>query len=336
MKSLKIQLFAVSICIIFGLSIITGSAVARPIEPITYDYAEFRNDPYPEGTYTMTIYYRHDSYCNMYIYLYNPHDSIVKTWVVDRYDRSGYKYYTASHIHGVWRLQCYMSGYQPYWTDAALLHKFAIPDPEPEQGNLGEDWARHPQNQDIYEQALTIIGQGPASSYTAAQKIYYHVVSHFVHDYEDITFRSDLDLLNDLNTYDHYYGVCRSDAVILTAYARTLGIPARIIHLHAVWPPHGIQPPNNPDEHYFAEFYVSYCGSYQWVPVDGDPQYDWFGINEANWRISELWPYEVWIGGRLYGWRISISIVTEIPYSGIVDSGYYTDDYPNHPYRNDL
>ena len=335
MKSLKIQLFAVSICVIFGLSIITGSAVARPSEPITYDYAEFRNDPYAEGTYTMTIYYRHDSYCNMYIYLYNPHDSIVRTWVVDRYHRSGYFYYTA-YIHGVWRLQCYMSGYQPYWTDAALLHKFAIPDPEPEQGNLGEDWARHPQNQDIYEQALTIISQAPASSYTAAQKIYYHVVSHFVHDYEDITFRSDLDLLNDLNTYDHYYGVCRSDAVILTAYARTLGIPARIIHLHAVWPPHGIQPPNNPDEHYFAEFYVSYCGSYQWVPVDGDPQYDWFEINEANWRISELWPEEVWIGGRRYGWTISIEIVTNIPHGGIVDDGYYTDDYPNHPYRNDL
>ncbi len=334
MKSLKIQLFVVSICIIFGLSIITGSAVARPIEPITYDYAEFRNDPYPEGTYTMTIYYRHDSYCNMYIYLYNPNDYQVKTWVVDRYDRSGYKYYTASHTHGVWRLQCYMSGYQPYWTDAALLHKFAIPDPEPEQENLGEDWARHPQNQDIYEQALTIIGQA-SSSYAAAQKIYYHVVSHFVHDYEDITFRSDLDLLDDLNTYGHYYGVCRSDSVILTAYARALGIPARIIHLHAHWvPTGGVSFPD--DEHYFAEFYVSYCGSYQWVPVDGDPVYDWFGISEANWRISECWPYEVWIGGRLYGWRISISIVTEIPYGYIVDSGYYTDDYPNHPYRNDL
>jgi len=341
----KIRVFVTAFCILFVLSVLANSALARPSEPLTYDYAEFRNDPYPKGTYCMTIYYHHDSYCTMLIYLIDPTNSEAKVWSIDRYSRSGYLYYNTAYMDGVWRLQCYMSGYLPYVTDAALVHNFGISDPEPEQDNLGSDWARHPQNSDIYNKAFFDINEGTTSSYLAAEKIYSHVLSHFIHlgspnetypEYPYWTFRKDLDLLNDLETSDHYYGVCRSDAVILTAYARALGIPARIIHLHAVWPPHGVQPPNNPDEHYFAEFYVSYCGSYQWAPVDGDPSYNWFGIYQANQKISERWPKEVIIDGRKYGWTLTFSIVTNIPHEDIIDDGFYMADYLDHPYINDL
>lgn len=333
----KIQVFVTVFVVVFGLSVLMNPALARPSEPLTYDYAVFKYDPYPKGTYTMTIYYRHDSYCTMLIYLIDPTNSEAEVWSIDRYSRSGYLYYTGN-IDGVWRLKCYMSGYQPYWTDGALFHTFGITDPEPEQDNLGSDWARHPQNSDIYDKALEIIG-GTTSSYSAAQNIYSHVVDNFHHTGPDYSFRKDLDLLDDLDTYGEYRGVCRSDAVILTAYARTLEIPARIIHLMAHWEPNRpiCHIPPFDDPHYFAEFYVSYCCQYQWVPVDGDSSYDWFGLTEANQRISYLWPEEQWVGGELWGWwSMSISIVTEIPDEGIIDSGYASASYPDHPYQNDL
>jgi len=340
-KNLKTTSALVAFCILFGLSILANPVSARPTEPPSADYAEFKYDPYPIGPNTITIFFQHASYCNLYIYLWR-FDSRVKQWIVDRYTRSGFLTYSAN-VDGVWRLECYMSGYSYYFTDETK-DTFGIPDPEPSQNNLASDWARHPQNWDIYKKALEIINPA-TSSYDAARNIYYHVVNYFPHHRTDFTFRSDLALLNDLNTYGHYDGVCRSDAVILTSYARALGIPARIIHLKAHWEPSPNIPREAPlelrepydDPHYFAEFYVSCSGQYQWVPVDGDQIYNWFGITEANQKISLWWPDELWYDGRLYGWfTISIRTITGIPSGGIVDSGYTTASYLNHPYRNNL
>ncbi|MFX0062464.1 MAG: transglutaminase-like domain-containing protein [Candidatus Hermodarchaeota archaeon] len=321
----KCQFFIILTFILFSINFLTIQVHARPVDPPpTQDYAEFRNDPYPKGTNQMKIYYIHDSSGTMYIRLYKPNNYLAKSWSVGT--GSGYLYYTGS-VDGVWRIQCYRSGYT-YWTDAALFHTFGIADPESGQGNLATDWARNPLNSGIYDQALSIIGQ-TTSQYLAVQKIYSHVVNHFIHynhEIDDIVFRKDLDLLDDLNTYDHYYGVCRSDAVILTAYARALGIPARIIHLNADWRPHN--PPIPDDPHYFAEYYFSYAGKYIWFPVDGDPIYDWCGLTEANQRISDIWDDAYW--------QIEIRIVTKIPYENIIDSGYEYTSYIDHPYRNDL
>lgn len=339
-KNLKIKILVASITLLMTIAFLPSLAYTKPIEPITYDYAEFRADPYPIGTYQMTIYYHHDSHCSMTIWLLNPADNEANYWTLGAYNHEGYIYYSPYDYDGQWRLQCYMPGYQPYITDAAILHTFGISDPQPEQNNLGSDWARHPDNINIYEKAFSLIGQS-TSSYDAAYKIYQHVLTYFVHDDTgDISFKNDLTLLNELDTQQHYYGVCRSDAVILTSYARALGIPARIICLYAHLISSGLQPPGGPDQyHYFAEFYVNYCGQYEWIPVDGDPIYNWFGINQANQRISQEWPYSrqySWNPPRYECWRIYISIVTNIPSQGIIDDGYTTASYPNHPYRNNL
>jgi len=297
----------------------------------------FLNDPYPTGTLQMTIYVHREAAGTLTVHLLDPNFNQFGSWQFSN-PPTEYVFNTyVSDIDGTWRLECYLPGYQPYVTDAALLHKFNIGDPAPSQNNLGTDYARNPQESAIYQKALQV-GNPVDSNYASAQNIYNHVLTHFSHDYFDLTFRKDLFLLADLNTYGVYRGVCRSDAVILTSYARALGIPARIIHLHAVWwPSGGPNPGYTTDDHYFAEFYVSVAGSWQWVPVDADPVYNWFGLTQANAKISDWWPHDVNMGGRPNGWNIQMSIVTNIPTSGIVDDGYYSVSYPSPgPYRNDL
>jgi len=338
-KLLKKNFVVVTFCFLFGYSVLVRPTLARPYGP--YGYAEFINEPYPIGPNTMTSHFEHDSYSTLYIYLYL-WDSIVQQWKFNRYTPSGFINYSAS-VDGVWRLKCYLTSTGDLYFTDETRDTFGITDPESSQNNLATDWARHPQYWDIYKKALEINNQ-TTSSYEAAHNIYLHVLDHFPHHDTDYTFRSDLDLLNDLNTYGHYDGVCRSDAVILTSYARALGIPARIIYLYAHWEPNN---PEADDVHYFAEFYVLNCSQYNWVPVDGDQHYDWFGITEANQRISYHWSHEVWIGGELVGGfdinhiNLEPRIVTRIPCGGIwlepwYDSGYDSVKYLNHPYRNDL
>ena len=338
MRQLRIHVIVAAICILFEVSIFANQAFARPIEPLTLDYAEFRNDPYPTGTLQMTIYVHREATCRMTVYLVDPNWNVFRSWQFYNPPIEYQFTQSVSDIDGTWRLECSMPGYSPYVTDAALLHKFNIGDPAPSQNNLGADYARNPQNSAIYQKALQV-GNPIDSTYIVAQNIYNHVLTHFHHsEYFDLSFRKDLYLLNDLNTYGEYRGVCRSDAVILTSYARASGIPARIIHLHAVWyPMGGPNPGYTTDEHYFAEFYISIAGVWQWVPVDADPIYNWFGLGQANARISAWWPKYVNMGGRSNGWNIQMSIVTNIPTSGILDDGYSSVSYPSPvPYRNDL
>lgn len=331
MKSLEVAalLFLVSLVLVAGVFL--GLAGARPSEPLTNDYAEFAYDPYPIGPNTITVRFVHESSCYMTIWLYY-YDSEVWHWTVDRYMRSGAFSYSAS-ADGVWRLECYMSGYAPYWTDEAR-DSFCIADPVPSQSNLGQDWARNPQDWNIYSKALQIIS-GTTDSYVAAQRIYAHVSAVFNHTGPDYSFRKDLDLLSDLNTYGQYRGVCRSDAVILTSYARSLGIPARIVHL-TFYDYTGMLPGDPFDPHYHAEFYVWNGTAYDWVPVDGD--YEYFGIAQANQVISLCWPRSKSSSPYPpYFYLTSTTIVTYIPYGGLVDSGFTEISYPSPvPYRNNL
>jgi hypothetical protein len=283
------------------------------------------------GPNTITVHFEHESLCTMTIWLYY-YDTEVAYWVVDRYTRSGDFTYSAN-TDGIWYLQCYMPRYQPYWTDGTR-DSFCIADPVPSQNNLGQDWARNPSNSGIYNMALEII-EGTTDSYVAAQRIYAHVAAVFNHTGPDYSFRKDLDLLNDFNTYGQYKGVCRSDAVILTSYARSLGIPARIIHLTFYdWT--GSLPGDPEDPHYHAEFYVWNGTAWDWIPVDGD--YEYFGIAEANQVISLCWPRSKssrpWTP---YFYLTSTTIVTNIPCAGLEDSGFTEITYPSPvPYRNNL
>jgi hypothetical protein len=282
--------------------------------------AWFRNDPYPFESANVTVYFHHDSEDTMSISLLNPSGVTVQTWSIDAH--TGYKYYAASNVKGIWMVRCFVEGVQTY-SDLAL-QSFNIPDQYPSENNSASDWARHPQDWRIYAQALSIVGQTD-SSLEAAHRIYLHVLANFVHDdYADMSFRKDLDLLTELNGEGHYVGVCRSDAVLLTAYARALGIPSRIIHSNAVGGPSHLE-----DNHYFAELNVLNGTDYQWVPVDGDPEYDWFGLDEANEYITRVWPSE-YPDLFLDGWTFGVTTVTSIPYGNIENSGFteaaYTGD----------
>jgi len=325
MKLLKNRFVLMAFCMLFGLSIIANQAFAGEWNPV--DAAWFRETPYFFGQNTITIYFEHDSTCTMNITLFL-FDDAVKEWQINRYTRSGYLTYNASD-DGVWRLRCYIvTGYGYYFTDETR-DTFNIPDPEPSQNNLGTDWARHPQNWDIYKKALEIIN-GTTSAHEAAHKIHDHVFTYFKHVSNETYwyFRSDLELLNDLNTRGHYYGVCRSDAVILTAYARALGIPARIIHLTFN---NKISADISP--HYHAEFYIPNQTTPVWVPVDGDPIYSYFDFTEANEDISFNWPWSEL--QNPWAWEFyamgAVKIVTRIPCGNLGDSGFTEVQYPVDP-----
>lgn len=329
MKFLRIGLAVFFVSLILGVIPFAQLASSKPSEPVTYDYAEFCYDPYPIGPNTITIYFQHDSYCNMYIFLYDYNDLIVESWLIDRYTREGFLTYSASY-DGVWHLYCKMGDYY-YVTDEAVDVKFSfnIDDPNSTQNNLGSDWARHPQDWNIYNQAMSILNYNTSlDAYTASYMIQSHVLQYFDHNASsDISFRNDTGLLDELEATGNYTAVCRSDAVILTAYARSVGIPARIVYLEMrlylgagqYWV----------DPHYFAEFYIPDApGTYKWIPVDGDNWYGWFDQPEANEDISAEWPYEP----PTFQWIMwDMKFIIEIPGPGIVDDippdcwEYYVD-----------
>jgi hypothetical protein len=259
------------------------------IPGLEINLASFRNDPYPAGNVTISIFYHHDSDDTMNIYLYSPTNVQVKTWNIDGH--TGYLNYATTSAGGTWYLSCYILGEKVH--EDRAFQFFDIPNTETDQMNLASDWARHPQYSSIFNMAWNIVGNAN-SSYQAAHMIQSHVLAHFPGAPLD-GFRTDVDLLNDYNTVGHYCGICYSDAVILTAYARALGIPARIIKLtvteQAIEPPPGHQPGGPVTSfHYFAEFKVFNGTAYEWIPVDGDQTYGWFGWVEANTDISHIWP----------------------------------------------
>jgi len=331
MKS-KTQLLILVLAVAIAVSPLTSSTLARIIPPQYVDMAYFLGDPYLRGMNTITFEYQHDSPgWTMLIVLYDTAGHNQGSWQIPPFASDNINVPITNGLDGIWTL-CYNTAYGQC-SDHALYHGpgYAtienLSDPVPAQANLGSDWARHPGNGFINNKALSIIGYTVVSSYQAALDIHDHVYANFIHDQNHIDWRTDLDLLNDLNTLGKYYGVCRSDAVILTSYARSLGIPARIIHLIAI-PRLGGQYV----DHFFAEFYLKVGSTYQWVPVDGDPGYNWFGIDQANQKISALWPADALHGQISY--EISISIVTQV--NGVSDGDIVSVPYPDSPYSNEL
>jgi transglutaminase-like putative cysteine protease len=183
-----------------------------------------------------------------------------------------------------------MSGYLPYATDETF-DLFDLGNPYPDQNNLGTDFTRHPQTEAIRRQAWEIVGD-TSSSYEAAYDIYLHVRNNFNFGGLNVYFSIDLQILSDFTSTGQYRGNCQTDSTILTAYARALGIPARVIYLE-YW--HRWESEGN--EHWFTEFCVLNGTEYQWIPVDGcKDYYDWFGIDNANTRLTAIYPYSM-------GWR---------------------------------
>lgn len=281
MKTAFLRILATCLLLAVSFSIVPRSAQGSA-EPD--DYATFLNTPYQIGPNTITVYYDHPTSCTMYIDLRNTNDSVVQTWTISRSSRSGTVNYSATY-DGEWSLYCRVQSWN-YFTDKTR-DKFNIADPHTDEHNLAGDYARHPDSLTIYNKALQIIGNA-TSSYDVALAIKTHVRNYFLHQLytPGNDFRSwwqpDLTMLGDLNLYGHYYGVCFADSCILTGYARALGIPARVIHLEITLPDESW------DSHYFAEFYVLNGTQYQWISVDGDPCYDWFGLPAANARLHQV------------------------------------------------
>jgi hypothetical protein len=334
MKNVRTKALIITCCIFFTMTSLAIPVYSPPTEPpediLACNYAEFGNEPYLLGSNPITVKYYHNRAGSMTIRLYW-FETQMKYWVVPRGDNT--LTYQAT-IDGVWRLTCYLSGYSEYATDETRDVVANIPGPPDEgQNNLGSDWARHPTDSSIYQMALQIVGQ-TTSAYVAAQRIYSHVSAAYIHDPNYTPFRSDVQLLQDYQSTNFYHGLCRSDAVILTAYARTIGIPARIIHLTFS----AKNDPSDTDPHYFAELWLPDGDTWKWIPVDGE--YKYFGVYDANCIISLSWPFsDAQNPNEDFWWVLhDPNIVTYIPCAGLVDSGYTQIQYdvPLSPYSNKI
>ncbi|MHA2176155.1 MAG: transglutaminase domain-containing protein [Candidatus Hodarchaeales archaeon] len=139
---------------------------------------------------------------------------------------------------------------------------------------LNSDWARHPTDSAIQTKVNQLI-DGASTDYQKAYQIWNLTVSEWNHSgggpYS--YFEKDTLILTAYNNDgDVYNRLCWGGSVIASSYTRATNLPSRIIYYTVV------DAGGYPPIHYTAEVYINN----DWVPIDVDNHYNWFGKNSAT------------------------------------------------------
>lgn len=109
----------------------------------------------------------------------------------------------------------------------------------------------------IRQKAKEIVGK-ERNPYLAAKKIYDYVVNHIQYSFMPHLTLNVLGSPESVFVHEKGYGDCGAQSVYFSALCRAAGIPARTTG--------GMQLcPENPSDHFWAEFYLP---NYGWIPVD--------------------------------------------------------------------
>ena len=148
----------------------------------------------------------------------------------------------------------------------------------------GTDWART-LHTDVEQMVDDLVQESDPEDYELAEYIYYGIVTNWNHYSNppiiDDCFEKDTTIIEEPFYYSStgkYWGLCYHAAVISSAYCRAFsssGLPNGI-STRMIW----YESESGIYDHYSTEVLIEWEGSTQWVPLDVESAYNWYGRSE--------------------------------------------------------